>query len=387
MGNKICVDKKPSPIENIISFNPEILQPSEISDLSEQINKNQTSYQHLNMWCLSEISPNTQINPDSNPELNNKIIEEEPKISITPVELANIHKNHFLLDSQNVYILLLIFKKGGETDIENSPFPTGFWGVIESSSNMTPRGLLFAFPAKQTSQNLESFLLSKRELNDSEFKFMLFIWNGKKSTAFLRSISLMKAFDLDKALMNINLVHYIYAGYYFNENNKTPPTNTGCIHLGDIINNTIENSEDTSNPSTDKINNLHETVYLFKLLYPNKKHKSKNKAKKNKNEGLNDNKSKNNNQNILFKGFVNEFLLCGTKKSFYDNFTEIELTASSSNNNINLNLNSLSEKNYYEGFSENFFNNNNLEKSNLSNSINKKAVMPPKLNLNINLNI
>ena len=387
MGNKICVDKKPSPIENIISFNPEILQSSEISDLTEQINKNTTSYQHLNMWCLSEISSNNQINPDSNIEISNKIIEEEPKISITPVELANIHKNHFLLDSQNVYILLLIFKKGGETDIENSPFPTGFWGVIESSSNMTPRGLLFAFPAKQTSQNLESFLLSKRELNDSEFKFMLFIWNGKKSTAFLRSISLMKAFDLDKALMNISLVHYIYAGYYFNDNVKTPPTNTGCIHLGDIINNTIENSEDTSNPSTDKINNLHETVYLFKLLYPNKKHKSKNKTKKNKSEGQNDNKSKNNNQNILFKGFVNEFLLCGTKKSFYDNFTEIELTTSSSNNNINLNLNNLSEKNYYEGFSENFINNNNLEKSNLSNSVNKKAVMPPKLNLNINLNI
>ena len=161
------------------------------------------------MWCLSEISSNNQINPDSNIGISNKIIEEEPKISITPIELANIHKNHFLLDSQNVYILLLIFKKGGETDIENSPFPTGFWGVIESSSNMTPRGLLFAFPAKQTSQNLESFLLSKRELNDSEFKFMLFIWNGKKSTAFLRSISLMKAFDLDKALMNISLVHYI----------------------------------------------------------------------------------------------------------------------------------------------------------------------------------
>ena len=387
MGNKICVDKKPSQIENIISFNPEILQQSEISDLTEQIKKNKTSYHHLNMWCLSEILSNNQNNSELNNEINNKIIEEEPKISISPVELANIHKNHFLLDSQNVYILLLIFKKGGETDIENSPFPTGFWGIIESSSNMTPRGLLFAFPAKQTSQNLESFLLSKRELNDSEFKFMLFIWNGKKSTAFLRSVSLMKAFDLDKALMNISLVHYIYAGYYFSDNIKTPPSNIGCIQLGEIINNTIENSEDTSNPSTDKINNLHETVYLFKLLYPNKKHKNKNKTKKNKNEGQNDNKSKNNNQNILFKGFVNEFLLCGTKKSFYENFTEIELTTSSSNNNINLNLNNLREKNYYEGFSENFINNNNLEKSNLSNSINKKAVMPPKLNLNINLNI
>ena len=382
MGNKICVDKKPSPIENIISFNPDILQQTEISDLTEQINKNTSSYHHLNMWCLSETLSNNQ----SNTEINNNIIEEEPKISITPVELANIHKNHFLLDSQNVYILLLIFKKGGETDIENSPFPTGFWGIIESSSNMTPRGLLFAFPAKQTSQNLESFLLSKRELNDSEFKFMLFIWNGKKSTAFLRSISLMKAFDLDKALMNTSLVHYIYTGYYFNDNGKTPPSNIGCINLGDIIKNTIENSEDTSNPSTDKINNLHETVYLFKLLYPNKKHKSKNKTKKNKNENQND-KSRNNNQNILFKGFVNEFLLCGTKKSFYDNFTEIELSTSSSNNNISLNLGNLNEKNYYEGFSENFINNNNLEKSNLSNSVNKKVVMPPKLNLNINLNI
>ena len=206
MGNKICVDKKPSPIENIISFNSEILQQSEISDLAEQINKINPPYQHLNMWCLSEVISNTQTNPDSASEFNNKIIEEEPKISITPVELANIHKNHFLLDSQNVYILLLIFKKGGETDIENSPFPTGFWGVIESSSNMTPRGLLFAFPAKQTSQNLESFLLSKRELDDSQFKFMLFIWNGKKSTAFLRSISLMKAFDLDKALMNTSCI-------------------------------------------------------------------------------------------------------------------------------------------------------------------------------------
>ena len=231
MGNKICVDKKPSPIENIISFNSEIMQQSEISDLTEQMNKIKNPYQHLNMWCLSEVSSNNQTNVDSSNEPNNKIIEEEPKISITPVELANIHKNHFLLDSQNVYILLLIFKKGGETDIENSPFPTGFWGVIESSSNMTPRGLLFAFPAKQTSQNLESFLLSKREFDDSQFKFMLFIWNGKKSTAFLRSISLMKAFDLDKALMNTSLVHYIYTGYYFNDNGKTPPSNIGCIIL------------------------------------------------------------------------------------------------------------------------------------------------------------
>ena len=51
------------------------------------------------------------------------------------------------------------------------------------------------------------------------------------------------------------------------------PEHIGCIQLGDVINNTIENSEDTSTPSSDKINNLHETVYLFKLLYPKTKHK------------------------------------------------------------------------------------------------------------------
>lgn len=56
--------------------------------------------------------------------------------------------------------------------------------------------------------------------------------------------------------------------------------------------------------------------------------------------------------------------------------------SSSSNNNINL-----SDKNDYEENSEHFINNNNLEKSKLSNSINKKIVMPPKLNLNINLNV
>ena len=305
-----------------------------------------------------------------------------------------------MLDSQNVYILLLIFKKDGELDIENSPFPTGLWGIIESSSNMTPRGLLFAFPENQKSQNLESFLLSKRELNDSEFKYMIFIWNGKKSTAFLRSISLMKAFDLDKSLMFPSLVHYIYSGYYFNDNCKTP-INSGYIFLGDVMNNTIENSEDTSNPSSDKINNFHETIYLFKLLYPNKKHK--NKKQKNKNNVQNENRispkdehskekisnfneyqNNNKQQNILFKGFNNEFLVGGTKKEFYDNFEEIEFT-SSSNNNINID-----EKNYYNGFSENFSsNNNNLEKSNLSNSVNmnKNAVMPPKLNLNINFGL
>ena len=294
MGNKICVDKKPSKIENIISFNSSQIDPNIINSSKNNIEKenpSSTSYQHLSMWCLTdninidngsnnilninkqEPSPaekeNTENNNRNNQEVNNinNLCDDDIKISISPVEIANIHKNHFLLDSHNVYVLLLIFKKDSENEVENSPFPTGLWGIIESLSNMTPIGLLFAFPdTHNNSQNLESFLLSKRELNDSEFKFMLFIWNGKKSTAFLRSVSLMKAFDLDKALMSTELVHFIYEGFYFNEKNtQIIPEYTGCVQLGDIINNTIENSEDNSTPSSDKINRLQETVYIFKL--------------------------------------------------------------------------------------------------------------------------
>ena len=95
----------------------------------------------------------------------------------------------------------------------NFPFPTGLWGIIESSSNITPRSLLYAFHANNNdNQNLESFLLSKRDFSDSEFKYMLFIWNGKSSSALLRSYTLMKAFDLDKALSS-QLVPFIYFGY------------------------------------------------------------------------------------------------------------------------------------------------------------------------------
>ena len=430
MGNKICVDKKPSKIENIISFNSSQIDPNIINTSKNNIDKENppsNSYQHLSMWCLSEsiinnnenginintnaytnqnnnkqegsildkenIQNNNINNNRNNPEENNinNLCDEEPKISISPVEISNIHKNHFLLDSQNVYVLLLIFKKDSENEVENSPFPTGLWGIIESLSNMTPRGLLFAFPdTHNNSQNLESFLLSKRELNDSEFKYMLFIWNGKKSTAFLRSVSLMKAFDLDKALMSTQLVHFIYEGFFFNEkNNISIPEYVGCIQLGDVINNTVENSEGNSTPSSDKINNLHETVYLFKLLYPNTKYKKKHKHKKNKkinNLNLNSLSAYDGNdkkeQNIIYKGFNNYFLESGNKKTFYDNFTEIDI--GSSNNNINFNYNNID----LNELSNNFSKNNNLEKSNLSNSTmknNKNIVMPPKLNLNLNI--
>lgn len=328
MGNKLCVDNYPSSIDNIISFPIESL-PSPPPLSSED------QYQHISMWSFSE----TQVGPQAPGK-------DPLQITSVPIELTNIHKTHFLLNSNDVYIILLIFKKEKEHIIEQSPFPTGLWGVIESSSNMTPRGLLYAFPASNDSQNLESFLLSKRDFSDSEFKYMLFIWNGKSSSALLRSYSLMKAFDLDKALSSPLLIPFIYHGYLINKENVVKGD---IAKLNDIINNTIENSED-SRPSSEKISNYHETVYLLKWLYPI--NDNKNKEKKIKKE------------KICFKGFNKNFIKTSNKKAFYNNFKPIELFNSS----------------------ETPKNTAPKTNSDVSNDVKQKGVMmPPKLNLSLNL--
>ena len=351
MGNNIYVDRTPSSIEKIISY-----PISKIEESTKEINNQNNSYQHINLWSLNE---NNSTIPNKNTKDENSTI----SIKTNPIELSIIHKSRFLLDSQNVYIILLIFKKDKENLIENSPFPTGLWGIIESSSNMTPRGLLYAFP-NNNSQNLESFLLSKRELEDSEFKYMLFIWNGKKASAYLRSIALMKAFDLDKALSNSNLVQFLYNGFYINDNfnlvERSEP-----INMGDIINNTIQNNED-SIPSSEKISNFHETVYLFKWLYP-----IYDKEKKKKNDDKLKPKDK-----ILFKGFNTNFLEKSEKKDFYNNFTYIDFKSNQNNKNQKFDNEDNNNNNNYVNF----------VKSSLINSNNKIKVMPPKLNLNLNLN-
>jgi len=358
MGNKIYVDKTPSSIENIISY-----PNSNIEESLKEINNENHSYQHLNLWSLSES--NNSISND-----NNNIQDENTTTSIisNPIELSNIHQSRFLLDCHNVYIILLIFKKEKENLVENSPFPTGLWGIIESSSNMTPRGLLYAFP-NNNSQNLESFLLSKRELEDSEFKYMLFIWNGKKASAYLRSIALMKAFDLDKALSSPNLVQFLYNGFFIRKNNNNIVERSEPINMGDIINNTIENSED-STPSSEKISNFHETVYLFKWLYPISDKKKKKKKK-------DDKKPKK--EQILFKGFNSNFLETSEKRDFYSNFTFVDLK--SNQDNIDNNIDDDDNDNEIMSNIPSI----NFGKSSLINSNNKTKVMPLKLNLNLNL--
>lgn len=286
MGNKLYVDSFPSQIEDLIAFNLSQL-PNPPSKEEEDLVQ---CYQHLNLWAFS---PKEQIEDGE----NNSLV-----IISNAIELKSIKEEHFLLSSSEVYILLLVFKDK-ESSIEQSSFPTGLWGIIESSSNMTPRGLMYAFPTNN-SQNLESFLLSKRTFENIEYKYMLFIWNGKKASPLLRSTALMKAFDLDKILNNASLIPFVYHGYHFEEGSIKKGK---VVKMNDFINNTIENKDDEMTPSSEKISNYHETVYLLKWLYPMKKNEKKKKEK------------------VLFKNFNKNFVHSNNKTDFYDNFQYVEI--------------------------------------------------------------
>ena len=64
------------------------------------------------------------------------------------------------------------------------------WGVVESASNLTPRGLQNIFSSSVDNyfvHSLDSFLLSNRPQDDqTEFNYMLFVWNGKNTNALVK---------------------------------------------------------------------------------------------------------------------------------------------------------------------------------------------------------
>ena len=58
-----------------------------------------------------------------------------------PVPLHNIEESGFIFSSQESYVVLLVYKAGTENDSELVNFPHSLWGVVESASNLTPRGV------------------------------------------------------------------------------------------------------------------------------------------------------------------------------------------------------------------------------------------------------
>lgn len=82
------------------------------------------------------------------------------------------------------------------------------WGVVESYSNLTPRGLEVPVSTSETLENfnkeiLDSFLMPQRtdhQNEDSKFEYMIFVWNGKAANPLVKSIALSNAFELENII-------------------------------------------------------------------------------------------------------------------------------------------------------------------------------------------
>ena len=102
--------------------------------------------------------------------------------------------------------MLLLVSPTPTNPIENCDlvgFPHSLWGVVMSANNLTPRGLNQTISSKQDLENvgaLDSFLLSKRSdspREDQNYKYLLFVWNGKQASPLIKAYALTKGFELD----------------------------------------------------------------------------------------------------------------------------------------------------------------------------------------------
>lgn len=101
--------------------------------------------------------------------------------------------------------------------------------MVQSAENLTPRGLSNTFSTNDLSEDfmqnhqLDSFLLSRRRDEDNtakdgdleeiksggeegkksgpqQFKYMIFVWNGKKAEAMVKAMAISKGYELDSLL-------------------------------------------------------------------------------------------------------------------------------------------------------------------------------------------
>lgn len=123
-----------------------------------------------------------------------RFCEENGSIQSKPVNLTEPQS----FKSKECYLVLLIYKKdSGSKFIE---YPHTMWAMLETLSNLTPRGLENIFTSDDSAV-LDTVLLSKREMQENEMHYMLFVWNGRSAGALLKAFTLTKGFELDKMLV------------------------------------------------------------------------------------------------------------------------------------------------------------------------------------------
>ena len=80
-----------------------------------------------------------------------------------PVTLHNMTDNQFFFNSEEAYLVMLLYKDGHLCTNDLANFPHSLWGVVNSVENLTPRGLESTLATNEAGLNehsLDSFLLS-----------------------------------------------------------------------------------------------------------------------------------------------------------------------------------------------------------------------------------
>lgn len=215
-----------------------------------------TITQHLKIWRFKTNSSN--------------------KIDISAVSLHNLEQTGFHFSSNEAYLVLLVYRANTKEKVDVVSFPHSLWGLVESADNLTPRGLSSSLSSDDdgsTTHILDSFLLSKRENREynknRDYKYMLFVWNGKEASALLKACALSRGFELDTLLNKSgdSLLSFIFNGGVV----RGTRLQRGKVLIFDQASSEQENEENSDNPNTpdtERVIKTFETVYLFQFLVP-----------------------------------------------------------------------------------------------------------------------
>jgi hypothetical protein len=246
MGHHLSIDKYTTPLADLLSISPSCYKKVSLDNIVSP-----TITQHLKIWRFTNT--------------------DKKKVESSPVPLQDLCKTGFVFSSKEAYLVLLVYRTNTKEKVDVVSFPHSLWGLVESAENLTPRGLANSISSDECT--LDSFLLSKRDhkvtTENREFKYMIFAWNGKNSSALLKAKALSRGFQLDILLNKSgdSLLSFIFNGGVIREMRLQ----RGKVLIFDQASLEKEEAEVIDNPNTpdtERVIKQFETVYLFQWLVP-----------------------------------------------------------------------------------------------------------------------
>jgi protein-tyrosine phosphatase len=245
MGSRISIDKHVSNIEDILEMNPGYFTKIKFENKIPEL-----ITQHIKIWRYYEEDKKTR------------------NIKCAPISLQNIQNSNFTFSSNECYLVLFVYRKGAEESTSFSNFPHSMWGLVESYSNLTPRGLEVPAATSESASSynkdvLESFLVPKKptKIDDGKYEYMIFVWNGKNANPLVKSLALSAAFEFESLINRAKdpLLQVLFSGGVI-RNKK--------LQKGTILQLNSSISKELNKDHEKQFQNMRQTIYLFKFLFP-----------------------------------------------------------------------------------------------------------------------